>query len=319
MATDLAPLLADLEKARRKLQVVRRGLRRERWVWIGVSLAVLAACLTAYLSGHPDFAIVLGVLGGFVLVLGLLIVGTLDGERSDALADRVKHSILPVLVREIDPGFSYQDTQGISQAEFDATGLFAPADSYISRDLFQGRVGQTEIRFSTALARKHHETKVTEQDAQGRPRTRTEVRIEDLFEGLFISADFNKHFAGRTRLWSNAPTFLDGTGDEAVELESPEFAACFKVRATDQVEARYLLTPVMMERLLQVRARLGRIDVAFVGGRIAILAPAPFRLFYPDLDRPMDAAMVERYRSLLGSVTNVVEDLDLNTRIWTKT
>jgi hypothetical protein len=319
MATDLAALLADLEKARRKLQVVRHGLRRELWIWLGVGLAIFGAGLTAYLSGHPDFAIVLGVFGGFVLVLGLLIVGTLDGERSDAVADRVKLSLLPILAREIDPSLGYQDTQGIPQAEFDGTGLYPPADSYIYRDLFQGRVGQTEIRFSTAQAWKHHETTVTERDAQGRTHTRTEVRIEDLFEGLFFSADFNKHFAGRTRLWSNGTPFPDGNEDAPVELESPEFAACFQVRATDQVEARYLLTPAMMERLLQVRAQLGKIDVAFVGGRIAITAPGPFRLFYPDLERPMDTAMVERYRLLLRSVTDTVEALDLNTRIWTKT
>lgn len=41
---------------------------------------------------------------------------------------------------------------------------------------------------------------MTEVDAQGRLRTRKETRIEDLFEGLFFSADFNKHFTGRTRM-----------------------------------------------------------------------------------------------------------------------
>jgi hypothetical protein len=73
-----------------------------------------------------------------------------------------------------------------------------------------------------------------------------------------------------------------------------------------------------MERLLQLQARLGKIDVALAGGRIAIMVPGPFRLFYPDLDQPMDAAMLDSYRSLLRSVTDIVEDLDLNTRIWTK-
>jgi hypothetical protein len=319
VATDLAAILADLEKARGKLQGERLGLRRELWIWIGISLAVFCGCLYAYLSGHPDLAIVLGVFGGFVLVLGLIIVRTLDFERSDAVATRVKLTILPILAREIDPSLGYLDTEGIPQAEFDATGLYEPADSYIHRDLFQGRVGQTDIRFSMAQAQKHHETTVTYQDAQGRTHTRTEVRIEDLFEGVFFSADFNKHFAGQTRLWSGEADFLDELGDEHVELESPEFDARFRVRATNQVEARYLLTPVMMERLLRVQARLGGINVAFAGGRIAVLVPAPFRLFHPDLDRPVDAAMIERYRGLLRGVTDIVEELDLNTRIWTKT
>lgn len=319
MATDLTAVLADLEKARGKLQGQRLGLRRELWIWIGISLAVIGGCLYAYLSGHPDLAIVLGVFGGFVLVLGLIIVRTLDFERSDAVATRVKLTILPILAREIDPSLGYLDTEGIPQAEFDATGLYAPADSYIHRDLFQGRVGQTDIRFAMAQAQKYHETTVTERDAQGGTHTRKEVRIEDLFEGLFFSADFNKYFDGRTRLWSGEADFLDEMADEHVELESPQFDARFKVRSTNQVEARYLLTPAMMERLLQVQARLGGINVAFAGGRIAIMVSGPFRLFYPDLDRPMDAAMLDRYRGLLRSVTDIVQDLDLNTRIWTKT
>ena len=40
---------------------------------------------------------------------------------------------------------------------------------------------------------------------------------------------------------------------EEIELEDPEFMEHFRVYSTDQVEARYILSPSMMERLLAFR------------------------------------------------------------------
>jgi hypothetical protein len=92
------------------------------------------------------------------------------------------------------------------------------------------------------------------------------------------------------------------------------------VFSTDQIEARYLLTPRMMERLLELRSSLGDIEISFVGSWVNIAADSfPYNAFEPDLGRPFtDPAQLSRTLSWIMLVTGIADELDLNTRIWTK-
>lgn len=89
---------------------------------------------------------------------------------------------------------------------------------------------------------------------------------------------------------------------------------------THRVEARYLLTPRTMERLLELRVKLGHVEVSFVGSRVCIAAPGfPYIAFEPNVSRPFtDAGQISQIFGMLLLVIGIVEDLDLNTRIWTK-
>ena len=55
-------------------------------------------------------------------------------------------------------------------------------------------------------------------------------------------------------------TTIDGC--KLVKLEDPEFERHFKVYATDEVQARYVLTPLMMQQMSSLRAKYDR-DVMF--------------------------------------------------------
>jgi len=56
---------------------------------------------------------------------------------------------------------------------------------------------------------------------------------------------------------------------ERARLENTEFESLFEVYSTDQVEARYLLTPRFMERIMDVQRQLGReLRLAFGLGKL---------------------------------------------------
>jgi hypothetical protein len=133
---------------------------------------------------------------------------------------------------------------------------------------------------------------------------------------------------------------------QEVELEDPEFVEHFDVYATDQVEARYILSPAMMQRLLAFRqeairareelsARIaarnkffqmvdqgdmesGMFYVSFAHSNVYI-AKHHFRdLFEIDPERPLTAAAIEAYAADLQFAFSIVKDLNLNMRIWSK-
>ncbi len=99
-----------------------------------------------------------------------------------------------------------------------------------------------------------------------------------------------------------------------------EFEKAFVVSSTDQIEARYILSPSMMRRLLDLRARHdNELHISFIANRIYLALPQHSDLFEPpSLRTPLTIGAVRRIIADLQSVLCIVEELDLNTRIWSK-
>ncbi len=81
--------------------------------------------------------------------------------------------------------------------------------------------------------------------------TTTWVKV---FHGQIITIDFNREFSGRTVVLRDKKVFnAKRTGGmKRVGLVDPVFEKIFEAYSTDQVEARYLLTPIFMQRLVDL-------------------------------------------------------------------
>ena len=101
-------------------------------------------------------------------------------------------------------------------------------------------------------------------------------------------------------------------------MENPEFNREFVVKSSDQVEARYLITPAMMERLMELKKRFGDYRLSFTDGRVRIALPGWRNYLAPDIKRAIDRTQAEMIYKRLAAVIGIIDDLDLNTRIWTK-
>lgn len=65
-------------------------------------------------------------------------------------------------------------------------------------------------------------------------------------------------------------------GNKLVTLENPEFERYFAVYSSDEVFARYILTPAMMERMTALREKYGRdIMISFNGSRFYFAVSMP--------------------------------------------
>lgn len=242
---------------------------------------------------------------------------------------RVPNTVTPLVRREVlarvvgfwDESFRYEPQRAISQEEFEASGLFAgePFNSYAGEDFVMGRHGSTAFRMSELRVRL-----VTKR------RKRTETRI--VFDGLFFVADFNKSFRGRTlvlpdraerALGSFGRAFQSLAGivrdTELIELECPEFERAFVVRSTDPVEARYLLSPSLMQRIRAFHENTGsKLRIGFLRGRIYVALPLAQDLFALPSGRPLAVEDVRRWAGELLFAIGIVDEFDLDTRIWSK-
>jgi hypothetical protein len=106
---------------------------------------------------------------------------------------------------------------------------------------------------------------------------------------------------------------------EKVLLESKDFTDRFITFTSDQVEARYILTPALMERMVKLSTRWEKnISFAFVNCNIMIAIPFKEDLFEPNIHNILSEEQISSYYDLLVMMIDIVDELNLNLRKWNR-
>ena len=145
-----------------------------------------------------------------------------------------------------------------------------------------------------------------------------------VFRGLVARYAFPKRFAGRTIVRDDRG-FLNalghaGAGGERVHLEDPRFEERFDVFSSDQVEARYLLTPAFMERLVRLAdASDGPMQAAFDGNDLLLVIDGR-RGYFAQPSPWRDLRQSDHIRSFVEDIAFIREiaetlKLDATTRV----
>ena len=165
-------------------------------------------------------------------------------------------------------------SRAVGDFAFDRFGGSGLTPSY-DRKTLEDRIGGEHQGIAFDMIEAKLEQRRTSTDSKGRTRT----YYVTVFNGLLIDAAAPRSFQGRTLVTHDSGKLGNLLGglfrkDERVTLESPDFERDFEVYATDQVEARVLLTPTMMEQLVALKAELGTPPrLAFIGGRVLLAIP----------------------------------------------
>jgi hypothetical protein len=233
-----------------------------------------------------------------------------------------KLKVISKIIEFIDPGLTYWADGHITQMQFHSSRIFEKyPDRLRGDDLVKGRIGRTNVEFSEVRA--EYKTETT--DSSGR----RQRRYHTIFKGLFFIADFNKKFYGKTVvLPDTAERLLGGIGGflqslnrsrgEMIKLENPEFERYFVVYGDNQIESRYVLSTSLAQRILDFRKKTGkRVYLSFVGSEVFVAIPYRRGLFEPRVFTSITGfRSVREYFEDLQLALGIVNDLNLNTRIW---
>jgi hypothetical protein len=306
----------------RLLELVSLRKKVLQFIFYAVLAIVPAATVLIILYANKvidDVWIIVGLIG--VLIGGLVfIVNAVTHFRK--YRERFKKEVVTEIVHAIDPSWNYDYQQSIQLNEYLQSNLFETGvDRYQGDDLISGQIEKTDFRCSEF----HTEYKTVTYTKNGG----VQEHWHTIFKGLFFHADFNKNIKGETYI---APDFAEkllgkwgqklqfsGKG-ELVKLENPEFEKLFVVHSTDQIEARYILTPVMMEALVNIHNQYHRpMHLSFVGSRVFCAFSFNENLFEPNIFKSGanfdDIAMIYQL-FMLNAI--IIKELNLNIRIWTK-
>lgn len=162
------------------------------------------------------------------------------------------------------------------------------------------------------------------------------MKIKNVFSGYIVEMDMNKTFSGHTILESHLihtdESFFDRFKEnyyemEEVELEDPDFKKHFTtIKTTDQVEARYLLNPTMMEKLKDMESAFSRMfkltdfRLSFLDKKVMIamkVYSANNMLKLCSLNKPLYKQDKEicAFKDTLLETIEIVDELDLDEKI----
>ena len=145
-------------------------------------------------------------------------------------------------------------------------------------------------------------------------------RYVTVFRGQLIRMHFPREFLGVTIVRRDAGVFnvfgggkAQGQKLERIRLVDARLERAFEVWGTDQVEARYILHPVMMERLLELETKLHgkRLRCAFEGGDCLVAVEGgnlfePGNLFKPFVDPQRARRIVTEISGVFGVMDQVL-------------
>jgi hypothetical protein len=307
--TEFATALREHQKYRREVYAAIH-----RWPFVVLGLAGGVAAFVLQQQSEPQATPVLYGALAAPLVYGIFVLL----RASQQVRAAGKRNLVGRALRFWNPSLEYDPTCFLSEAVFRKSGLFSESwNDYDGEDWVSGRLGETEFKLSELHVQ----------------RTRSGNKSDiTIFRGLFVVADFHKSFRGRTYVFPDvaertlgffgrAFQKLDGvSGCSLVELEDPEFESLFAVYATDPIEARYVLSTSLMERIKAFRQRTHRnARISFVDECLYLALPLTRNLFEraPSSVEQAEAAL-RAWVADLDFATRVIEELRLNDRIWSK-
>ncbi len=268
-------------------------------------------------------AIVLGVIGESILILVLLFVlgpiffGLLAFYLKSIREEykvSYKRGIIPEMIRFYNENLSYYPEKGILFQAVEVSNLFTSGYNFESSDYVEGQIGETFIQFSPI---KFGLSQSLDPSA---------------FEGMFMIVTFNKNFNGRYLIvpgiynkiiggiLSKTIHGLTGDSPEQIQMENEDFNRLFSVYGTDQIEARYILTPSMIQRMVDFRNSVNEnVYFSFTRSRLFIAFEMRKKTLYePDFSSNIDVEDLVNWGRGIQLALGVVDEFKLNTRIWSK-
>ncbi len=310
--------IAGLDESLADLRELRDATRKK-----AMTLSCAIAGATVVLS-----LVALVVEGSFlpvVLVPGIILAVVVYTHMMHGVKLLYKKLVVPALLKEIDPGLSYNPEGCIPKEEFRRSKIFSQrADSYSGEDLVFGSYKGIPVRFS--------ELKVQEKHSDGK-----NTSYHMFFNGVFMIADFNKDFkyshwvlpdTAEAAFGQVVGNFLQklrlpGHG-HMTRMEDPAFEKRFVVYTEDDVEARYILSPKLMHTMLKLsecfRKGVSKIGFAFMNSNVYIAIPIEGGrdLFEMPSHGELGADTARRTMEELKEILSVFDVMELDMRLWSK-
>ena len=295
----------------------------------GLTLLIAAVVLfSAYLIGTKYLGTEFGVgfmlkwAGGifsiFLLIIPYNLLKRVERNYNNAYKSILINECISLIAKDI----VYSENEFIGKEDFIKSKLFT----------FQNIYDYKGSDHFTRVEHNFHGSKLTVMEEEVKQSNgKTEVKITEIFNGFLFIADFNKQFKGETYIFPDVSRSLLGEvyGEsvnehfhrpqlQLVKLEDPDFEKMFSVYSTDPVEARYILSTKLVEKITELKNIFYQdISISFIANKLYVAVNSENELFAPHLFTSADnEQFLENQFNYLHALLTIPEKLDLQTKVW---
>jgi hypothetical protein len=293
-------LLEETRKAKLRTYLWRKKVGSAVASVLIPSLAFLDYLLLQWQSGNDDQAAGLSILAAAAIWHWVT-----SPKRQYVKA--YKKDIMPKLAH-LFAGLNYEAGGKIPMGELILSKLIPSHDKYNSEDYFSGDYKGVYMQFA--------EIKLTKKKGSGKNK-----RTVTMFKGLAILLrTTNKKFYGHTIIHKDQSKAKEWLKEKSLDLKranlvDPEFEKMFDVYTNDQVEARYLIDPIMIESLKSLYQRYNgkNMSVAYYRDKMLIMIASTKNHFEPPaLDIPaITPETVYTLRKEIENILSIIDQLSL--------
>lgn len=309
----------DLQPKMEGMESLRKRIMWQRTLYTGLSVLAIGLFVSFYLGNYsgnwPIYAAILSV-----SVIGFLFLRS--SMKYNEYRTQFKKEVVGKIVKCINPTYTYGADQHISESFYNRSHIFShktAPDSFSGNDLVTGLIGKTPFQFS--------EIESQEEEVYYNSNGDRKTKSVTIFKGIFFVAEFHKNLKQETIVVPEKEN-INILGKEKkkhpifgdlVKLENPEFEKIFSVYSNNQNEARYILTPTMMEAMVSVYKNYNRkIYFSFIGENVYFSMPMSKDMFEPTIWKALKYKDIEEMFILFNLNAIIINEMDLNTRIWSK-
>lgn len=333
----LEKILADFEQFRkRKYRSFKWFTRIRKPFKIVYFLAVPAAFLASFLPVLLPFFLPLLLVGLGLFILESLLYAYVFRRPDEKFEERFKKEIMPLAFQKINPEFMYYPNQCFTDEQVKGMSLFKNVISrYYGEDYVRGKVKGVDIEFCEARLYSSHYSAGSiargvlvnlfdNSDGMGIDDSNEFSKEVCFFKGLLLEVDFHKSFNGQVfalpKHYIDNGLFKRSTfmGRPRTETGHTDFDARYSVFTTNDVLLHYVLTPALLDKLLNLKNRLradvflslsnGKLNMGINWGRD--LFECDFKKGIPSIDDFLSLAKeVELFEYIITSLSQ-------DRRIW---
>lgn len=272
------------------------------------SLIVLVIKIWVFSSYNSVSIVLLIVMFGLSFFLSAY--SGIKKRKSSKYRETYKDEIIKYLLQGYR--YEYNKDSYISRIEYDNSPMYIKYDTYIGEDYLKINLvskDSNEAKLHVCDISTHKKRK----DNNGN------VYYYDVFDGAFGYVEFNKSF--NESIYINCPKKM--SKDNLVKLENIEFNEKFKIYCKDQLEARYILTPDIMEDIdvlnslvLEQCKNEVNISLALEENKMYFSFSGGFKLFDLKKGKLTNDKLLDDFYDDINIILKIIEQIESNSKIF---
>ncbi len=242
---------------------------------------------------------------GGILIIVAIVFGAKAGQHAQTFKKLIKSEFIIEMLKTQFEDVTYNHKESIPISRINQTKMIKAPDRFSGEDYISGTYKGVAFEVSDVDLKERVETR----DSKGN----THVSYQTYFKGRWYIYQFPRAFDGTLKIAEGRGYQMNHRGLEKVDTESITFNKKFAIYASDMQYAFYHLTPVIMEKFMELESmHRGKILFYFHDNELHIGINDRKDYLEIPISRSLDDQAINDFRSDIEIIPAIINEVRLD-------